>query len=250
MNIGIIIAVILGLLVLSVVITGIIQKREQIAAQKRQRAAQYYYRAQNAQDMIELMRAIPVPSEIIQFLMSLSVQSLKTARSIWPEQLNISREIEKAELRLQGYKPRANSRIPLPKDEQSLTLTTAHLKKFMHYLSALKNASVLPENHFNQWNKKLYEDLARIDIEGLLKLATRAVENSKPGTAKSFLALAKSKIDFYSIDPAYKNEQLQLLLNLEQQIQTDKEQQTNKLEQESAVQLDHSDDIFNKKKKW
>lgn len=250
MNIGIIIAVILGLLVLSVVITGIIQKREQIAAQKRQQAAHYYYRAQNAQDMIELMRAIPISADIIQFLMSLALQSLKTARSIWPKQLNISQEIAKAELRLQDYKPKEKSRIPLPEDEQNLTITTARLKKFMHYLSALKNATVLPEKHFNQWNTKLYQDLARIDIEGLLKLATRATENTKPGTAKNFLALAKSKIELYNVDPNYKNEQLQVLLSIEQQLRADNEQQTHKLEQESGVQLGHSEDIFTKKKKW
>ncbi len=259
MNIGIIISIIIALLIISVIITGIIQKREQIAAQKRQQAAQFYYRAQNALDMIELMRAIPISSEIIQFLLSLVVQSLKTTRSIWPKQLNISQEISRAEMHLEGYKAKTSQRIPLPADEQSLSITTARLKKFMQYLKALHHAAVLPENYFEKWHKKLYQDLARIDIEGLLKLATRAAENSKPGTAKNYLTLAKSRFDVYVLDPTYKNEQLQLLNSILQQLKDTANSNQEEDPKSSGyqpgnrhegVQLGDAEDIFTEKKKW
>ncbi len=250
MNISIIIAVIVSLLVLSVVITGIIQKREQLAAQRKQQAAQYSYRAQQAQEMIELMRSIPVSAQIIQFLLNLSLQSLKMAASIWPGQLNISHEIEKAEMRLQGYKPKADTAIPLPNDEQGLSLTTARLKKLLQYLSSLKENAILPESHFTPWKKKLNRDLARVDIEGLLKLATRAVENQKPGTANNYLNLAKTRFDLYELEPTYKNEQLQLLLSIEQQLQAEKTVQKNQPEPDAVVQPEHSDSIFPDKKKW
>jgi len=259
MNITYIITIIIILLVLSVVVTGIIQKREQLAAEKKQRASQYYYQAKNAQDMIDVMRAIPISSDIIKFLLSYIVHNLKTAQSIWPKLQNINVDIERAEMHFQGYKAKSNKKIPLPSDEQSLTATTLRLNKFINYLKTLYQSGALPENHFNSWYQKLYQEMARLEIEGNLKLATRSIEKEKILTAKTYLNNSRTKIEHYQIDIDYKNEQLNILNSILIEIEKPQQEADSENEKEQTgysnthnegIQLGDSEQLFDNKKKW
>lgn len=258
MNIAFIITIIIILLVLSVVVTGIIQKREQIAAEKKQRASQYYYQAKNAQDMIDSMRFIPISSDIIQFLLSYIVQCLKTARTIWPKLQRIDQDIERSQMHLQGYKPKSTKRIPLPTDEQTLTTLTVRLNKFINYLKNLVQTGALPENYYQRWYQKLYKELARIEIEGPLKLASRALEKEKAGTAKSFVHTARTKLEQYQVDSEYRNAQLETINSIlneiehPQGIEETPEDDENHYHDTSkeGIQLGDSEQIFDEKKKW
>ncbi len=249
MTIAFVIAGIIALLIISVSVSGYLQKQEQIAAQKRQMAAQYYQRAQQAQNICELLRGISINPDIMAFLLNISSENLKHVKQIWPKQINIDIEIEKALIRQKGYKPTPAKPLPFPVNEQGLAAMVNRLRKLNNYLKALQQETLLAEQQYERWNKEIFLATSRLEIEGTLRLAARSVESNHAGSARNFLEYVKNKVDAYPLDPNYKQTQYAAINELAQSL--DEKQKA--LQEENGVpraKLGESDDDFETKKKW
>ncbi|PIP79803.1 MAG: hypothetical protein COW84_08730 [Gammaproteobacteria bacterium CG22_combo_CG10-13_8_21_14_all_40_8] len=252
MNIALAISAIITLLIIAVVASSIIQKRERIAAEKRQLAARYYQRAQNAQTMSELLRSIPLHPDISTYLLKLTTDSLKHVKAIWPKQVNIDDEIERAIARQDGYKPTPPKPIPLPIDEKSLAALVYKIRQLNNYLKSLVDNACLAEYQFEKWNQILFKATSRLEIEGSLRLAARAVESNHAGTARNYFEYVKAKLEAYPLELPYKQAQLAVL----QEMSADLDAKQKQIDHEEGIHqdedniIDDNDGLFQEKKKW
>ncbi len=222
MDTSIVISAVIGLVVISLVISAVIQQKEQIAAAKKQKAAQYIYRSKNAQELLEKIRGLNINSEIIRFVLNQITNNLKTAASIWPKLANIKNEINRAQLYENGFKTSVQKTNKAPVDETELRVNLAKMNRLIKYLKTLHSSTVLNKQQFESWVPPLIATKYQYEVDGLLKFAIRAVDSAMPGTARNHIENIENKLRSNKFDEAYKNQRLSDLNNLKLQLKEQK----------------------------
>ncbi len=253
MNINFIIFGVLALLAIVLVVAGIAQRREQIAAEKRQKAAQLVYQARNAQDILHNMRGIPVNPQITSFILKVISKNFQAAAALVPSLPNIQQDIGRAMMHQQGYKAKPATAIELPTDEFSLKVTLGKLKKLQRYLKTLNTSYGLDNEQFQKWAAELESTTHRYEIDSLMKLSMRAVEAVKPGTAKGYFETIKMKLSAEWVDDSYREPQLTKVVEMEEKLTQAVEEklaeETKLKEDENGSSINDSSDL-GEKKKW
>jgi len=203
MDTSFIIYAVIGVIVVSLVVTAIIQQREQIAAAKKQKATQFIYKSRNAEEILEKVMSENINPEILNFLMGLIVRNYKSAAKTCPGFNNIQQLLSRAIIQLNDFKPSASSNSVSVTDEEQLRSHVAKLNKLYSYLKNQTQSGTLSADRFKIWGQQLKAQSNQFEIDGLIKLCLRAIEAAMPGTAKNHLEAVENKLKTYPLDSAY-----------------------------------------------
>ncbi len=244
MDTSVIIFSVIGILVISMVISAIVQQREQIAAAKKQKATQYLYRGKSAQELLEKIRGEQVNPEIIQFILTQITNNFSAAAKTFPALNSIQQLLSRAEMHQQGYKPSAQESLAPAADESQQKIHLSKINQLYSYLKNQAQQGTLTNQQFKLWGEQLKNESYHYEIDGLVKLAMRSIEAAMPGTAKNQIETIQSKLNSFPLDPAYKLQRQTDIDNLLAQIKMPENEQSS--EQDKLHQAKPLDE----KTKW
>jgi len=218
MDTSFIVYAVIGVIVVSLVVTAIVQQREQIAAAKKQKATQLVYKSRAAEELFEKISSENVNPEIFHFILKSIHNNYKAALKICPTFNNIHQLAHRAEMHLSEFKPSVESNTIAITDENQLQVHVAKLNKLYSYLKNQVQAGSLSSEDFKNWGKQLKTQSQQFEIDGLIKLTLRAIEADMPGTAKNHIENVKSKLKSYPLEQAYLAQRQADLKNIELQL--------------------------------
>jgi hypothetical protein len=259
MELSQVIIAVIAILILSVLISGYLQRRAQLLAERRQRATVQFIAGKTASDVIDSLRGLVVPQDIMLFLFNFSLSKFQQARQIWRQYPRIDDAIERIAIKRDGYKPGSKDKNPIPKEESHIAAVTNRLKKLLSYLKMLHDAAYIPDEQWNRWQQHLQKEILRIEIDGALRLAETATEQGHTGTAKTHVAFVSERLGrAQMLGDAFVQERQQTLEEIIQKLealQTDdtrpaKQEERPVIRPDERIPLGDTDALFGEKKKW
>lgn len=253
MSIFIIAGLIGALLVIVLIFNTISQRKDQQAAEKRQEASQYRFRATETQEMLDSLKALNLSSKIRAVLVDRILHNLETVKRIAPDYPNIERSIEfanleKEELSKQGSSAviTHDSALDLPANASELKALTSRIKRMLKMVEALYQRGKLDAAIYNEEHPKMLLLLLRLDVETHLKFGRIAQTEGKNGTARQYYQYAYDLLLQTGITSPYAQEQLPRLQQLIDDVSL-------RIERETPTEESKGDDlsmVFGEKKKW
>lgn len=222
MSITVIISIIIGVLVLSVVGSIIFTKKEQAAAERRQKIASSRYKADEAQDLHDGLQKAGLDKLAYKFLLERVLANTRDAYEIDPNAPGIKIRMKDAESALKNLDS-TTYYVEMPSAMAELHGLISRLNKLMKYLVLLYSRRSVPDSIYQQVMPSLQNTLLKFDAEGHIKMGHQAANEGQMGTAKQSYLHAKEKLTEFGTDDAYVQQQLEkvdeLLAHLAQQEQ-------------------------------
>lgn len=250
----IIIASMIGvLLALVLIFNAISQRKDQLAAEKRQEASQYRFRATETQELLDGLKALNLSSKIRAALVARVLHNLETVKRIAPDYPNIDRSIEFAvleqdELNKQGAVAAitVDSAIDLPNSSAELKSLLSRIRRMLKMLDTLYQRGKLDAAIYTEESPKIQLLALRLDVETNMKFGRIAQTEGKNGTARQYYQYAYDQLLQSGITSSYSQNQLPTLQQLIDAVSL-------KIEQEKPKDETKADDlgiVFGEKKKW
>ncbi|RMH46058.1 MAG: hypothetical protein D6694_03910 [Gammaproteobacteria bacterium] len=251
MNLTVIILSGITILIISLLVSGYLQKRAQILAEKRQKATTHFYQGLNTAKVLDLLRGVVVPSDIMKYLFNLVETHYKKAKEFWPQYPNIDAEIDKIVLRKESYKPSQKPKNPVPSDEQKIVAISNRLRKLDKHLRQLAQSAYLPDEQYRAWHAWLVREVARIEIDGAIKLAERALEKQAVATCKTHLGFLAERVAAYEkLGDDFIAERRKHLDDITHRLEQLIKEIEAKQKEEVSPTNEEDDPLFGTKKKW
>ena len=149
MSITAIISIIIAVLVLSIVGSIIFTKKEQAAAEKRQKVASARYKADEAQDLHDGLQKAGLDKVAYKFLLERVLANLQDAYEIDPSAPGIGRRVSETKQQLAEVDG-ATYYIEMPSAMIELQGLIARLNKFMKYIVMLYQRRALSQATYEQ----------------------------------------------------------------------------------------------------
>ena len=221
MSITAIISIIIAVLVISVVGSIFFTKKEQAAAERRQKVASARFKADEAQDLHDGLHKAGLDKLAYKFLLERVLANLQSAHDIDPNTPGLSRRLRETQEQLNGV-DQATYYIEMPSAMIELQGLIARLNKLMKYIIVLYQRHALSQSMYEKLMPSLQKTLLKFDAEGHIKMGHQAANDYQIGTAKQNYLHAKNKLLEFGKDDAYVQQQLPIVEELLQQI-ADKE---------------------------
>lgn len=270
MDITTIIIIIVAVLVISVVGSIIFTKKEQAAAERRQKVANFRFRADEAQDLHDGLHKAGLEKVAYKFLLERVVANLQEAVNVDASTPGLVRRLEDAKRQLADV-DQATYYIEMPSGMVELQGLISRLNKLIKYMLLLYQRRILPEHEYSKLMPSLQRTLLKFDAEGHIKMGHQAANDYQIGTAKQNYLHAKKKLLEFGQEDPYVQQQLQIVEDLLAQIaekeglEADVEQVEEKPEiahdakeqrrqdaisSQAELNQQAMDDDFGPKKKW
>jgi hypothetical protein len=214
MNIVVIGVMIVVALIVGISINGYIQRREQLAAERRHRVAQHRAGMRDGQELMELGNELPLDNSVRSVLLDYIQLHLQSMRSIdsqaeglaeQEQWLNTQRQL------LQSKVTDATAHLTLPSESAELTALRTRLHRLTEFVARLRQDKRLNASHIIVAFKSLARLRLRCDVEGHIKLGQLAVMNHQPNLAKQYYKYASDRLVQENISDSYVQEQLATL---------------------------------------
>ena len=217
MSITAIISIIIAVLVISVVGSIVFTKKEQAAAEKRQKVASFRFKADEAQDLHDGLQKAGLDKVAYKFLLERVLANLQAAHDVDPSAAGISRRITETQEQINGV-DQATYYIEMPSGMVELQGLIGRLNKLMKYIVVLYQRRALPQSMYEKLMPSLQKTLLKFDAEGHIKMGHQAANDFQIGTAKQSYLHAKNKLLEFGEDDPYVQQQLPIVEELLQQI--------------------------------
>lgn len=269
MSITVIISIIVALLIVSVVGSIIFTKKEQAAAERRQKVASFRFKADEAQDLYDGLQKAGLDKLIYRFLLDRIVENLQAALAIDSNTPGLARRLNETSQEISELEEK-NYYVEMPSGMVELQGLIARLNKLIKYMVLLYQRRMIPERDFQKLLPSLQRTLLKFDAEGHIKMGHQAANENQYGTAKQSYLHAKHKLEEYGTEDSYVQQQLQIVNDLLAQINEkegglpdeaqpmsdaeqvpDAEEQRRREAAASQAELNQQSlEDFDKKKKW
>ncbi|RLA02900.1 MAG: hypothetical protein DRQ47_06100 [Gammaproteobacteria bacterium] len=201
------------ILVISVVGSIIFTKREQAAAIKRQKVANYRFKADEAQDLYDGLVTAGLEKITYEFLLQRIVANLQATYDLAPRTPGVFSRLKAANETLHSLET-TNFQVMMPSSMEDLQGLVGRLNKLVKYLIILFQKRVVAEADYQKIMPSVQRTLLKFDVEGHIKLGYTAENDGLPGTAREYYVKAKEKLDSYDTDDLYFSEQLEKVESL------------------------------------
>jgi hypothetical protein len=203
-----IIIIIVALLLASVVGSIIFSKREQAASLRRQKVANFRYRADEAQDLYDGLQTAGLEKVTYQFLLQRIITNLQEAYDIDARSPGIKIRLHSAKATLSNLE-NVQFYVQMPSAMAELHALVGRLNKLVKYLILLFQKGAMPENQYSQIMPVIQRTLLKFDAEGHIKMGHQAANNGQSGTAKQCYLHAKDKLLNFGSEDSYVKAQLE-----------------------------------------
>ncbi|MBI2380935.1 MAG: hypothetical protein HYV16_09290 [Gammaproteobacteria bacterium] len=207
---------ILLVLVASVVISSISHKREQQAAENRQRAAEFRARIQETQDLMEGLQNAGLDASVRGVLMWRIAESLAGLKACEPDSPNVDASLNFAKEQAAVLRKQAGTASPLvlPDNEQLLFAILKRLRRLLQLYASLAQLGKIDAGEYALNFPRLQHLVLRFEVEGYMKLGAIALNMHQHGTARTYLDFAHNKLISSAVTDEYTQQQLTLLQEL------------------------------------
>ena len=217
MSITAIVSIIIAVLVISIIGSIIFTKKEQAAAEKRQKVASARFKADEAQDLHDGLQKAGLDKIAYKFLLERVLANLQDAHDVDPSAPGIARRISETQQQLAEVDG-ATYYIEMPGAMIELQGVIARLNKLIKYLVVLYQRRALSQSADEKLLPSLQRTLLKFDAEGHIKMGHQAANDYQIGTAKQSYLHAKNKLLEFGEDDAYVQQQLPIVEELLKQI--------------------------------
>lgn len=258
MNIVVIGIVIVVILIVGISINGYIQRREQQAAERRHRIAQYRAGIRDGQALLELGAVLPLDGYVRAVLLDyiqLNLQAMQSIDASAEGAAEYEQWLAAQRQELQKKTIDTAAALHLPTESAELTALRTRLHRLTEFVARLRQDKRLNASQIVQAFKSLTRLRLRCDVEGHIKLGQLAVLNKQVNLAKQYYKYASDRLIQENINDSYVQEQLATLDQLQTELrgETPAEQTTAVEHQESELEKAAKKEMesgFVPKKKW
>lgn len=259
MNIAVIGGLIVVLLIVGISVNGYIQRREQLAAERRHRVAQHRASVRDGQELLELGNDLPLDNHVRTVLLDYIQLHLGAMRSIDANAAGIAEQESwlTSQRQLLQSKTQEAVAVPLqlPSESAELTALRTRLHRLAEFVARMRQDKRLNANQIVLAFKSLARLRLRCDVEGHIKLGQLAVLNHQVNLARQYYKYASDRLVQENISDSYVQEQLatldQLMAEARGEAPTEAaaptEQKESELEKAAKKEMDAD---FQQKKKW
>lgn len=256
MTIALVAGFIILVLVASVVVSSLSHKREQQAAELRQRAAEYRARVQETQELLEGLQNAGLDASIRAALMGRIAENLAGLKQCEPGNANVDSSLRFAREQVASLKAQAGQTSPLilPDNEQGLFNVLKLLRRLLQVYASQNQLGKIDAAEYAQQFPRLKQLLLRFEVEGYMKLGTQAFNMHQQGSARTYFDFAHNRLIASAVTDEYTQQQLVKLQELIDRLDSPGELKpsapASAPEGGSVESGDEDDDIFRPKKKW
>lgn len=246
-----IIALILAVLVGSVVVSSLSHKREQEAAERRQKAAEYRARIQETQELLEGLQNAGLDASVRAVLMVRIAENLIGLKQCEPNTPNIDSSLTFAREQAISLKAQAGTCSPLvlPDNEQALFATLKHMRRLLQVFSNLNQFGKVDPSEYAVQFPRLQKLLLRFEVEGYMKLGMQALNLHQQGSARTYFEFTYNRLISSAVTDDYTQQQLAVLQDLMDHLDRPNEA-TEAAPAHDELVKDDTTDLFQPKKKW
>lgn len=239
------------ILLIVIIVNAVSQRRDQVAAQKRQEAAKYRFRATETQDLLDGLKNISLSPKIRSVLVQRMIENLETAETIASDYPGIKRSIEFAKNEKQELDKQTSfheDTLILPNSEGELKSTISKLKRLLKMVNVMYQRGRMNSTDFAIEVPRVELLLLKLEVETYIKFGRVAQAEGRNGSAKQFYQVAYEQLIQKGISTEYAQEKMvaiqQLIDEVSPHIDIPEEKDEDKAKQ------DDLDIVFGQKKKW
>lgn len=210
MTIPLIAGLIVLILVISVFASALSHKREEQAAERRQRVAELRSRIQESQELLDGLQTAGLDASVRAVLVKRIHENLLELKSAAPETPAIDSLLRGTDEQLATLRNQTGSTtaLVLPDSEQALTAILKRLRRLLQLYSSLHNQGHIPASEYSvQWPRLLHAVL-RFEVEGYMKLGNQAAMARQIGTARNYYLFAHGRLVASPVIDEYTQAQL------------------------------------------
>ena len=214
MNIVVIGVVIVVALIVGISINTYIQRREQLAAERRHRVAQHRASLRDGQELLELGKELPLDNHVRSVLLDYIQLHLQAMRSIDANADGLAAQeqwLNEQRQQLQSKAVETLVNLQLPSESAELTALRTRLHRLTEFVARLRQDKRLNASQIVLAFKSLARLRLRCDVEGHIKLGQLAVLNHQNNLAKQYYKYASDRLVQENISDSYVQEQLAVL---------------------------------------
>ena len=252
MLIGIIIALIIGLVVIAIVANVLQQQKEKQEADRRQEMAKHRAIIEETEHVIANDISIPISPIGFQVLYRRVLATLKNMNQVTPNHKDILARIQDVTNKLESndFGGGDIENVKIPDNEKILVAMIQALKKYRSILRAEHNKGSVAGPAYMEEDKRIERLQLRINITSQVRRGLMAKKNGMTGSARQYFEKAMATLDAQVFVDEYimnaKAEVQGYLEDIARELNADQAAKS----KEFAEEQDNLDVLFAPKKKW
>lgn len=252
MLIGIIIALIIGLVVIAIVANVLQQQREKQEADRRQEMTKHRAIIEETEHVIANDIGIPISPVGFQVLYRRVLATLKTMNQVTPNHKDILARMQDVTNKLESndFGNVDAESLKIPDNDKVLVAMIQALKKYRTILRAEHNKGTVAGPAYMEEDKRIERLQLRINISSQVRRGKMAKNNGMTGSARQYFEKAMATLDAQVYTDEYimnsKAEVQGYLEDIARELNADKAAKS----AEFAEEQDNLDVLFAPKKKW
>ena len=252
MLIGVIIALIIGLVVIAIVANVLQQQKEKEEADRRQEMTKLRAIIEETEHVLANDIGIPISQIGYQILYRRVLSTLKSMNKVTPNHKDILARIQDVTNRLENADFNAidSETIKIPDNEKVLVAMVQSLKKYRTLIRTEHGKGNIVSHAYMEEDKRIERLQLRINISSQVRRGKMAKNNGMTGSARQYFEKAMATLEAQVSNDEYiinsKTEVQAFLDDIARELHADKVSK----KQESEGEENNLDALFAPKKKW
>ncbi|MCG3728025.1 DNA repair protein [Vibrio cincinnatiensis] len=254
MNIGLIIALVAILLVLTLGYNIMLQYKLKVETTKKQESARYLTIIDATEDLIGNAHHLPFSKDLLVCLNNRILDALQNMLDLDPKNKQLAQRVENMQTQIQHLKENhqggESTTFKVPSSDKQAIVMLKLVKRLRDTIRSEHNKGRFDTQAYVTENARLETIQIRINIENVIKRANDAIVRGQPGTA---LQLLRKGIDVLSTkNDNYSNQAREKLQAMYDEVEA-RRQSKNASEVKQLEEKERNSDmeaLFGEKKKW
>ena len=251
----IIIAIIVVLIVVGISVSAIMQYKEEQKAERKRKIAKFRYRAREGQDIYEQYFDLPVGHEAKVAILQYVAQNLSRALEVDSGQADVKETLSFITSKMSSPESLdESSNFNYPNDPYELVAMMGRIKKLIKYLNKLAKIPGVDPTNANQGILKSKQMHINLKSLSFIIVGQQAMSGGKWSLAKQHFGNAQKVLLQQNITSDISQSRLQQLEALMHEADQKQQQEFEKMNQSSSVDIDEEfdeeDSDFAQKRKW